>query len=102
MSAKQENGAYLWGYVDNKGNFVIGPKYAYASEWNGNYGIVSKPEDPLSYFVINREEEHVAKNNDYYRGFFMDMGDTYYILQATCYASGTAGSACLTGKYLQC
>ncbi|WP_054632678.1 WG repeat-containing protein [Thermoclostridium stercorarium] len=74
MSAKQENGAYLWGYVDNKGNFVIGPKYAYASEWNGNYGIVSKPEDPLSYFVINREEEHVAKNNDYYRGFLWIWG----------------------------
>lgn len=61
MSAKQENGIYLWGYVDHKGNFVIGPKYAYASEWNGNYGIGSKPEDLLSYFVINREEEHVAK-----------------------------------------
>lgn len=74
MSAIQENGTYLWGYVDGKGNFVIEPKYAYASEWNGEYGIVSKPEDPLAYFVINRKEEHVAKDNDYYEGYFYGYG----------------------------
>ena len=54
------NGQYLWGYVDKSGAFVISPQYAYASEWNGEYGIVSYPDAPGECSVIDRSEARVA------------------------------------------
>lgn len=63
MSLKSEEGHYLWGYINQNGVFVIEPKYAYAGEWNGQYGIVSLPDNPNAYFVIDREESHVAKES---------------------------------------
>jgi len=58
MSAQTEDG-YLWGYVDESGAFVIEPQYAYASEWNGAYGIVSWPNAPDESFVIDRARVRV-------------------------------------------
>jgi len=61
MSAKNEEGIYLWGYINQNGIFVIEQKYAYASEWSGQYGIVSLPDAPDAYIVIDREENHVIE-----------------------------------------
>lgn len=60
MSAKNEEETCLWGYINQNGTFAIEPKYAYASEWNGKYGIVSLPDEPDAYIVIDREENHVT------------------------------------------
>ena len=51
------DGRYLWGYADKDGAFVIPPQYAYASEWNGEYGIVSFPNEPEACSVIDRAED---------------------------------------------
>jgi hypothetical protein len=61
MSVKNEEGIYLWGYINQNGTFVIEPKYAYASEWNGQYGIVSLPDEPDAHLVIDRDENHVIE-----------------------------------------
>ena len=54
------DGQYLWGYVDKDGTFVIRPQYVYASEWNGEYAIVSYPETPERCSVIDRAETPVV------------------------------------------
>ena len=61
MSVKNEEGIYLWGYINQNGTFAIEPKYAYASEWNGQYGIVSLPDEPDAHLVIDRDENHVIE-----------------------------------------
>lgn len=86
MSLKNEEGLYLWGYINQSGVFAIEPKYAYASEWNGEYGIVSLLDEPNAYFVIDREENHVAKDGNHYdKGLFICekpphfLGNTLYV-----------------------
>lgn len=85
MSLKSEEGHYLWGYIKQNGVFVIEPKYAYAGEWNGQYGIVSLPDNPNAYFVIDREENHVAKESYPDYGLFICekpphfLGNTLYV-----------------------
>ncbi|HHW21532.1 MAG TPA: hypothetical protein GXX26_01440 [Clostridiaceae bacterium] len=64
MSAKNEEGIYLWGYINQNGTFVIEPKYTYASEWNGQYGIVSLPDEPDAYIVIDRDENLIIEVDD--------------------------------------
>jgi len=54
------NGQCLWGYADKNGAFVMQPQYAYASAWNGEYGIVSDPSEPEKCFVIDRTETPVV------------------------------------------
>lgn len=85
MSVKNEEGLYLWGYINRNGVFVIEPKYAYASEWNGEYGIVSLPDESNAYFVIDREEKHMAKDSHLDHGLFICekpphfLGNTLYV-----------------------
>ena len=59
MSALVE-GSYLWGYVDSSGEFIIEPKYSYASEWNRGYGIVALPESADKCFVIDKTEARIV------------------------------------------
>ncbi len=57
------DGMRLWGYVDKSGQFVIAPKYIYASEWNRGYGIVSLPEEPHMCFVIDSTGERMENGH---------------------------------------
>lgn len=79
MSVKNEEGLYLWGYINRNGVFVIEPKYAYASEWNGQYGIVSLPDKPNAYFVIDREKNHMAKDSYSDYGLFICEKPPYFL-----------------------
>lgn len=90
MSSKNEDGLYLWGYINQNGAFAIEPKYAYASEWNGKYGIVSLLDKPDAHLVIDREENYVIEVNGL-RELLSDRGaekETPYFLGNTLYVGG--------------
>lgn len=90
MSVKNEEGIYLWGYINQNGAFAIEPKYAYASEWNGKYGIVSLPDEPDAHLVIDRNENYVIEVNEL-RELLFDRGaekETPYFLGNTLYVGG--------------